>query len=265
MDSKTVALLCNPTTRESLQLLTVPGVDGDVREILIGTETGQTFPVQNGIPMFLSGSEMRRFDKKYQRLFDTNTPLYDISTEIYATLMSEEEQKERREQLDELEIIDGDRVLEMSIGSGIDLAYLPKTAEYFGLDASRGTLKQCKRNLEKLDLAVELILGAPENLPFKDDVFDLAFHMGGKSLLANKSRIINEMVRVAKPGGRIVIVDKSNNLTKTFEKKFLPEMFFNDRGERAVFPMADVVDLLSPRLPGFGIEETIGGNPITEA
>jgi ubiquinone/menaquinone biosynthesis C-methylase UbiE len=45
-------------------------------------------------------------------------------------------------------------------------------------------------------------------LPYKDDVFDAVLHIGGINTFGEKARAIAEMVRVAKPGARIVIGDE---------------------------------------------------------
>jgi ubiquinone/menaquinone biosynthesis C-methylase UbiE len=60
----------------------------------------------------------------------------------------------------------------VSNGTAINLHYLPRDANYFGLDISMGMLKQCQWNLKKWSLQAELFQGIAESLPFKDSAFD---------------------------------------------------------------------------------------------
>ena len=92
-----------------------------------------------------------------------------------------------REYLDELEVKDGDRVLEVSVGTGRNLQFLPRGAQYFGLDISWGMLKQCQRNARKWNLDVALFMGNAECLPFKKELFDVVFHFGGIKLFQQSS------------------------------------------------------------------------------
>ena len=46
-------------------------------------------------------------------------------------------------------------------------------------------------------------------LPFPDDFFDAAFHFGGINLFSDKRKAIQEMARVVREGGKIVIGDES--------------------------------------------------------
>jgi ubiquinone/menaquinone biosynthesis C-methylase UbiE len=89
-------------------------------------------------------------NKKYRKLYDRIVP--DLSTRAYANFRSGGEGKRRTEYLNELEIKEGADVLEVSIGTGANLRYLPRTARFFGVDISRGMLKQCKKKLRRLGL-----------------------------------------------------------------------------------------------------------------
>jgi ubiquinone/menaquinone biosynthesis C-methylase UbiE len=158
-------------------------------------------------------------------------PFYDLSMRAYAFLRSGGERKRRGEYLKELEIKAGDRVLEVSIGTGGNLRYLSRTAQYFGLDISWGMLKRCQRNLKAWRMEAELFLGVAEALPFNDQVFDVVFHMGGINYFSEKARAINEMIRVAKPGTKILIVDESEQAAKAYERVPDASQFYGNRKE----------------------------------
>lgn len=134
---------------------------------------------------------------------------YDFQFKLSTWVLQGQEHRVREEYLRELEVSKGDRVLEISIGTGAHLRLLPPTASYFGLDGSWGMLKRCRDNLRKWDVEARLYQGLPEALPFRDAVFDAVFHVGGVNLFGDRARAIGEMVRVTRPGGRVVIVDET--------------------------------------------------------
>lgn len=124
----------------------------------------------------------------------------------------------RQEFLRELEIEDGDRVLEVSVGTGGNLRLLPETAEYFGLDLTKGMLRQCRRNLRCWQRSAWLFNGNAERLPLDDASFDVVFHVGGIDFFNDQEAAIHEMIRVAKPGAKILIVDETDEGIRQYEK-----------------------------------------------
>jgi ubiquinone/menaquinone biosynthesis C-methylase UbiE len=115
----------------------------------------------------------------------------------------------------------GGKVLEVSIGPGVNLPYLIKrqdVVEIYGLDISLGQLRNCQRYTAKKSWDVDLFLGNGEQLPFKDDSFAGVFHVGGINFFNNKLAAIDEMIRVAKPGTRILIADETEKGAKGYEK-----------------------------------------------
>ncbi len=85
----------------------------------------------------------------------------------------------RRAYLDELEVPSSARVLEVSVGTGANLRYSPPSVAFYGLDLSWGMLRRCLNNLQKWQRTAELFHGEAEHLPFRDNVFDVVFHVGG--------------------------------------------------------------------------------------
>jgi ubiquinone/menaquinone biosynthesis C-methylase UbiE len=47
-------------------------------------------------------------------------------------------------------------------------------------------------------------------VPFRAEVFDCVFHTGGVNLFNDKVRAIKEMIWVARPGAKIVIVEETD-------------------------------------------------------
>lgn len=195
MESELLSLLCDPDTRYSFEL-----EDNTLRN----TATGRVYPVRDGIPLFIStvtGSNL-----KSQTYYDRIAPGYDLGELLYR--MVARKRDVRREILNELEIGRGARVLEVSVGTGANLRYLPRDIEFFGIDVSWGMLQKCRRNLRKWRRQAHLFQCEAERLPFRAEVFDCVFHMGGVNLFNDKVRAIKEMIWVARPGAKVVIVEE---------------------------------------------------------
>ena len=76
-------------------------------------------------------------------------------------------------------------------------------------------LANCRRLVAKRGWPVELFLGKAEELPFISDSFDSVFHIGGINFFFERKRAIDEMIRVARPGTKIVIADESEQVART--------------------------------------------------
>jgi phosphatidylethanolamine/phosphatidyl-N-methylethanolamine N-methyltransferase len=99
------------------------------------------------------------------------------------------------------------RVLEVGVGTGISLDAYPPYVRVVGIDPSTDMLAQAVKKVRENELGhVELKQGDALNLDFPDASFDdvLTFHV--MTVVPDPVRMMSEMMRVCKPGGRIVIV-----------------------------------------------------------
>jgi ubiquinone/menaquinone biosynthesis C-methylase UbiE len=217
MNVLVLPLLCDPLTHESLEL------QGDS---LVNAESGKRYRIRQGIPDFLDS--VAGSNKKYQQLYDRIAVFYDPLLKLYEWLHPKMDL--RSGYLGELEIPSGGRVLEVSVGTGANLNRLRDDIEFFGLDLSCGMLRQCRKNLRKWRRSAELFLGEAEHLPFRDEIFDAVFHVGGINFFSDKTAAIGEMVRVAKPGTKIVIVDETEEVVKNnYERLPFMRKYFRRR------------------------------------
>jgi ubiquinone/menaquinone biosynthesis C-methylase UbiE/uncharacterized protein YbaR (Trm112 family) len=217
MNDSTLSLLCDPETHDSLQLDT---------GALLNPKSGRRYPICDGIPIFfeaLSGS-----NKKYQELYDRIALFYDPAETLYCWLFRKPDL--RTDYLKELEVGAGARVLEVSVGTGANIPRLPSDSGVFGLDISWGMLKRCQKHLAKWKRTAQLFQGEAEKLPFRDGIFDVVFHVGGINFFNDKARAIAEMIRVAKPGTKVVIVDETEKVVKEiYEKTPFTKKYFQKR------------------------------------
>ena len=241
-------LLCDPATHEPLGLIE--------QDRALAALSGRRFPISSGIPVLLENADAVGQNARYQRLYDRLAPFYDLGAVAYALLKSGNIEKRRREYLDELQIGPGSRVLEVSVGTGLNLRFLPTSATYFGLDISMGMLRRCQRNLRRWHRDVALLVqAAAEHLPFMDAAFDSVLHMGGINFFTDKAQALCEMVRVAKPGSKIVVVDETDDFTRRHQKTPIAGSFYRDQQSLAVAPL----EQLPPGMNEVQVKAIAGG------
>lgn len=127
----------------------------------------------------------------------------------------------RKEVIDQLVINDNDLVLETGMGPGENLPLLrakAKNLKLFGIDIQTRMMIHCMNNLRKWKDEARLFRADAEQLPFRDDIFDVVFHLGAFNMFMNKQKALDEMVRVAKSGTRIVIADESEKGNRIFNR-----------------------------------------------
>lgn len=202
----------------------------------------KNFTVKNGIFTFINEADITGDNLKSVTLYNKIAPFYNLSQQLYFLFKFGGERKFRKQFLNELEIKDSDKVLETSTGTGDNFRFLNKKADYVGLDISFGMLRQAKKNLKRWKIRAKLVHCEAENLPFEDEYFDVVFHCGGLNYYNDKQKAILEMIRVAKPGTKILIVDETDKLVKdNYQKNPAPKGHFVDAA-KAVIP----TDLIPP-------------------
>jgi ubiquinone/menaquinone biosynthesis C-methylase UbiE len=153
----------------------------------------------------------------------------------------------RKEVLDQLELKPGDKVLETGIGTGDNIPQLNSKLDgcrIYGLDNQVVMLKKCAKNCKRWHSDIRLYRANAEELPFKDNSFDVVFHLGAINLFRDKKQAIDEMIRVARPGTKIVIADESEKATRWLA-------LFVGKNEPVVPP----VDLVDRRMLDIRLEE----------
>jgi SAM-dependent methyltransferase len=99
----------------------------------------------------------------------------------------------------------GRRVLDVGCGAGVDLARFAKGgAKVTGIDLALSAIVLARANFEQQGLPARLEVADGEQLPFRDDTFDLVYAHGVVQYTANSERLVDECRRVLRPGGRAV-------------------------------------------------------------
>lgn len=161
---------------------------------------------------------MHERDLQWRRFYDRFAPFYDASTWLFSHLFGFSDRDERCKMVERLSLTPGARVLEVSAGTG---ANLPQIAVRIGsggtavaLDLSRGMLRQCRRTRRGAPARVRYVEAEATCLPFVGRSFDAVLHFGGINEFGDPGAAITEMMRVARPGARIVIGDEGLDPTK---------------------------------------------------
>ena len=123
-----------------------------------------------------------------------------------------------------LDVTSGDKVLEIGVGSGIHAERLIRSRDvhFTGLDISQGMVGEAGKRLKNFK-NVNLVVGKGEELDFKDNTFDGVFCSGTLHHLDNQLQGLKEMVRVVKPGKKIVVMEPN----KYFFKNYLRGRFIS--------------------------------------
>jgi ubiquinone/menaquinone biosynthesis C-methylase UbiE len=102
-----------------------------------------------------------------------------------------------------------DRVLDIATGAGhTALAFAPYVAEVVAYDLTATMLEEVERNAARRGIRnVTTLRGAAESLPFEESRFEIAAVRIAAHHFADVQQAIDEMSRVATPGGRVVVVD----------------------------------------------------------
>ncbi len=99
------------------------------------------------------------------------------------------------------------RVLEVGVGDGENLRFLPASWTAYGVDIARTQLLACQRR--HLQLRGRLAWAEAERLPFPDETFDACYSIGGFTYYGDHAAALREMRRVTRAGGPVVVADET--------------------------------------------------------
>ncbi|MEQ1876571.1 MAG: class I SAM-dependent methyltransferase [Bdellovibrionia bacterium] len=115
-----------------------------------------------------------------------------------------------------LELVDtkpGHRILEVGVGTGLSLPLYPKDVKVVGIDISPHMLEKARELVKEEDLtqveALEVMNA--EDMSFPDNSFDSVVAMYVATVVPSPKKFVDEMKRVCKPKGRIVILNHFNS------------------------------------------------------
>ncbi|MFB9797630.1 demethylmenaquinone methyltransferase [Arthrobacter citreus] len=136
-------------------------------------------------------------------MFDDVAPKYDVVNDV---LSMGQTRRWRRIVVDAVGAVPGQRVLDLAAGTGTSSEpYADAGINVVACDFSLGMLKVGKRRRPDIDF----VAGDATNLPFDDNSFDASTISFGLRNVNEPKKALAEMLRVTKPGGRLVIAEFS--------------------------------------------------------
>ena len=143
-------------------------------------------------------------------MFDQVAPRYDLANDILALGQT---RGWRRAVTSAVGAVPGERVLDVAAGTGTSSEpFVDAGAEVVAVDLSEGMLRVGRDRRPDIDF----IQADATHLPFADETFDAVTISFGLRNIAEHRQALFEMLRVTKPGGRLVICEFSTPVFKPF-------------------------------------------------
>jgi demethylmenaquinone methyltransferase/2-methoxy-6-polyprenyl-1,4-benzoquinol methylase len=146
-------------------------------------------------------------------MFDGVARRYDLTN---AVLSGGQDYYWRKQTRRALALRPGERVLDLAAGTGVSTQEFARSGAYcVAADFSQGMLRAGRHR------PVPMVAGDAMALPFADAVFDAVTCSYGLRNMPDTDGALAEMLRVAKPGGRLVICEFSRPVFGPFRTVYL--------------------------------------------
>jgi demethylmenaquinone methyltransferase / 2-methoxy-6-polyprenyl-1,4-benzoquinol methylase len=142
-----------------------------------------------------------------------------------------QDQRWRRQAAEAAGLQPGQQALDVATGTG-DLAFelaedVAPTGHVIGMDFSEPMLRIARRKAARKKLPVAFEVGDALHIDYPDDRFDASSCGFGLRNVDDRQRALNEMTRVVRPGGRVVILEltpPTNPLARRYMDEVVPRL-----------------------------------------
>lgn len=139
--------------------------------------------------------------KLAQTRYDHRALLYDVSEAPMEWLFF------RRWRRRVWSLVNGGRILEVGVGTGLNFPYYPPNAQITAIDLSEKMLERAQRRAARQGLAVELLQMDAQALAFPDHSFDNIVATFVFCSVPDPVLGLSELRRVCKPNGKILLLE----------------------------------------------------------
>lgn len=157
-------------------------------------------------------AESRKASRTTQARYDRASRFYDLSEGINELVMF------RRLRGKQWAKVEGERVLEVGVGTGKNIPHHPESSRVCAVDISPGMLRGAQRRAVKRGAEIDLILADAEHLPFRDDAFDTSVSTFVFCSVPDPVQGFREVRRVTRPGGQVVLLEHVRSANRVVGK-----------------------------------------------
>mgnify|MGYP006109300691 CR=1 FL=1 len=180
---------------------------------LCSKASNRNFVIQDGCIDFITPEQEIKGAAFARQYYSEIAKTYDKNVHITFELYQENELDIRTRMIDLLDLKPGNKVLEVSAGTGKDSELLAKRLGKDGglwiLDISPDMMRYNMERMKDVVIPVEHVIASACAMPFKDNSFDSLYCFAGVGHFPDLPKGLKEMARVVKPGGRVVFCEKN--------------------------------------------------------
>jgi phosphatidylethanolamine/phosphatidyl-N-methylethanolamine N-methyltransferase len=134
--------------------------------------------------------------------------VYDKLAKVYDFTFGPTLHPGRLQAIQRMRIQPGERVLEVGVGTGINLSLYPREASITGIDFSEAMLEKARDRVARKGIrGIRLLQMDAADLKFADSSFDIVYAPYLISVVPDPLTVAREMHRVCRPGGRIIFLN----------------------------------------------------------
>jgi phosphatidylethanolamine/phosphatidyl-N-methylethanolamine N-methyltransferase len=152
--------------------------------------------------------------------------VYDKLANVYDFIFGPTLHTGRVQAIQRMGIKQGDRVLEVGVGTGINAGLYPRDCAVTGIDLSSSMLEKARERIARKDIRnVRLLEMDAADIKFADGAFDIVYAPYLISVVPDPVAVAREMRRVCRPGGRVIILNhfrSANTLLASIERAISP-------------------------------------------